>query len=229
MELPWVYQNTALAQIGREQPLSLYLANHESPRRAGIEAFIGERFAAQHQARIRHFMPCLLSLEDRDGQLLGAVGLRGAASGPLFLERYLQQPAEQVIAAQQVANAPQRAQLVEVGNLAAGSPGAARLLIVALTDLLVALGYRWVTFTGTLALLNSFQRLGLTPVPLGPANPDCVGDELADWGSYYANQPQVMAGDIYAGHQRLLQLGAYPRLAHHAFYALEDMPDVACR
>ncbi len=38
-----------------------------------------------------------------------------------------------------------------------------------------------------------------------------------------------MAGDIYAGHQRLLQLGAYPRLAHHAFYALEDMPDVACR
>ena len=229
MELPWVYQNTALAQIGREQPLSLYLANHESPRRAGIEAFIGERFAAQHQARIRHFMPCLLSLEDRDGQLLGAVGLRGAASGPLFLERYLQQPAEQVIAARQVANAPQRAQLVEVGNLAAGSPGAARLLIVALTDLLVALGYRWATFTGTLALLNSFRRLGLTPVALGPANPDCVGDELADWGSYYANQPQVMAGDIYAGHQRLLQLGAYPRLAHHAFYALEDMPDVACR
>ena len=212
MELPWVYHNTALAQIGREQPLSLFLANTDSPRRAGIEAFIGERFAAQHQARIRHFMPCLLSLEDSSGQLLGAVGLRSAASGPLFLERYLEHPAEHVIAARQVANAPQRAQLVEVGNLAAGSPGAARLLIVALTD-----------------LFNSFQRLGLTPVPLGPANPDCVGDELADWGSYYDNQPHVMAGDIYAGHQRLLQLGAYPRLAHQAFYALEDMPDVACR
>jgi hypothetical protein len=56
-----------------------------------------------------------------------------------------------------------------------------------------------------------------------------MGDEQADWGSYYDNQPQVMAGDIYAGHQRLLQLGAYPRLAHQAFYALEDMPDVACR
>jgi hypothetical protein len=229
MELPWVYQDTALAQIGREQPLSLYLANRESPHRAAIEAFIGERFAAQHQARIRHFMPCLLSLEDATGQLLGAVGLRCAASGPLFLEHYLDQPAEQVIAARQVGHAPQRAQLVEVGNLAACNPGAARLLIVALTDLLVALGYRWVTFTGTLALLNSFQRLGLTPVPLGPANPACLGDEQADWGRYYDNQPQVMAGDIYAGHQRLLQLGAYPRLAHQAFYALEDMPDVACR
>lgn len=52
---------------------------------------------------------------------------------------------------------------MEVGNLAAASPGAARLLIVALTDLLVALGYRWVTFTGTLGLLNSFQRLGPHP------------------------------------------------------------------
>jgi len=229
MELPWVYQDTALAQIGREQPLSLYLANSASPRRVGIEAFIGERFAVQHQARIRHFMPCLLSLEDSTGQLLGAVGLRSAGNGPLFLERYLQQPAEQVIATKKVAHAPQRMQLVEVGNLAASSPGAARLLIVALTDLLVALGYRWVTFTGTLALLNSFQRLGLTPVALGPANPDCLGDEQTDWGTYYDNQPQVMAGDIYAGHQRLLQLGAYPRLAHQAFYALEDMPNVACR
>jgi hypothetical protein len=229
MELPWVYQDTALAQIGREQPLNLYLANSASPRRAGIEAFIGERFAVQHQAHIRHFMPCLLSLEDSNGQLLGAVGLRSADSGPLFLERYLQQPAEQVIATQRAAHAPQRTQLVEVGNLAASSPGAARLLIVALTDLLVALGYRWVTFTGTLALLNSFQRLGLTPIALGPANPQCLGDEQADWGTYYDTQPHVMAGDIYAGHQRLLQLGAYPRLAHQAFYALEDMPHVACR
>ena len=155
--------------------------------------------------------------------------VRSAHGAPLFLERYLSSPAEQVIAEQQVGPAPQRRELVEVGNLAAGSPGAARLLIVALTDLLVALGYRWVTFTGTLALLNSFQRLGLTPIALGPANPQCLGDEQADWGTYYDNQPQVMAGDIYAGHQRLLQLGAYPRLAHQAFYALEDMPNVACR
>jgi len=229
MELPWVYHDTALAQIGREQPLSLYLANTTSPRRAGIEAFIGERFAVQHQARIRHFLPCLLSLEDGSGQLLGAVGLRSASSGPLFLERYLHQPVEQAMARHPLPLAPQRKQLVEVGNLAASSPGAARLLIVTLTDLLVALGFRWVCFTGTQALLNSFQRLGLTPVALGPANPDCLGDEQADWGRYYDNHPQVMAGDIYGGHQRLLQLGTYPRLGHQAFYAPEDMPDVACR
>lgn len=228
MELPWVQHDKTLARIGRDQTMSLFLAQASSPRRAKLEAFIHERFSLQHGAQVRHFLPCLFGLEDADGQLLGAVGLRSGASSPFFLERYLSQPIEGVIAAHHQHNPPSRQQIVEVGNLASCGSGAARLLIVALTDLLVATGFRWVTFTGTPGLLNSFQRLGLTPLPLGPANPDCMGAELADWGSYYDSQPQVMAGDIYAGHQRLLHLGVYPRLGHQAFYALEDMPDVAC-
>ncbi len=229
MDLPWVDHDQPLAQIGRERPLSLYLAPVGSPRRAVFEAFIRDRFALHHGARVRCFMPCLLGLEDTEGQLLGAVGLRGGLIRPLFLERYLTQPIEAVIAAQQPDNPPNRAQIVEVGNLAAGNPGTARLLIVALTDLLVAMGYRWVCFTGTPGLLNSFKRLDLSPLTLGPADPACMGDELADWGSYYENQPQVMAGDIYAGHQRLLHLGAYPRLSHRTFYAEEGLAHVACR
>jgi hypothetical protein len=227
MNLSWFDQQQALARIGREQPLSLYLAPGASARRPELEAFIQARFAVQHGAIVRHFMPCLLGLEDAAGQLLGAVGLRNAGSGPLFLERYLAQPVEAMIVGSH-GSTPSRQQIVEVGNLAAASPGAARLLIVALTDLLVAMGFRWVTFTGTQSLLNSFQRLGLTPLPLGPADQACMGDELTDWGSYYDGQPQVMAGDIYAGHSRLLQLGAYPRLGHQAFYALEELSNAAC-
>lgn len=229
MDLPWVLHDHAVAQIGREQPFSLYLAQTHSPRRRGYEAFIQQRFAAHHGARVRHFMPCLLGLEDANGQLLGVVGLRSGASDSLFLERYLSQSIETLIAAQHPRHAPRRGQIVEVGNLAAGNPGTARLLIVALTDLLVALGFRWVTFTGTPGLLNSFRRLGLTPLPLAPATPQSMGDELADWGRYYDQQPQVMAGDIYAGHQRLLHVGAYPRLGHRPLYSLENLPDVACR
>ena len=229
MDLNWADHHAPVAQIGREQPLRLFLAPPDSPRRAVFETFIRERFAAQHDARVRQFMPCLLGLEDSDGQLLGAVGLRSGAVRPLFLERYLQQPVEAVIATQHGLTPPAREQLVEVGNLAADSPGAARLLIVALTDLLVVMGYRWVCFTGTPGLLNSFQRLGLTPLALGSADPACMGEELADWGRYYDHQPQVMAGDIQAGHQRLLHLGAYPRLGLQTFYATEGLPDVACR
>lgn len=228
MDLPWTHQDQAIAKIGRDKPFNLFIAHSESRRRTQIEAFIQHRFAQQYAANVHHFMPCLFGLENEEGELLGAVGLRSAAQGPLFLERYLGQQTETVIAQTIGSLAPTREQLVEVGNLAASSAGAARLLIVAITDLLVALGFYWVAFTGTPTLLNSFQRLGLTPLTLGPADPKCMSDELTDWGSYYESKPQVMAGDIFNGHQQLMQLGTYPRLGHKAFYALEEMPDVVC-
>ncbi|MDG9758198.1 thermostable hemolysin [Pseudomonas sediminis] len=228
MELPWAHHDRPVARIGRGDSYELHLASPGSARRVALEQFVCQRFELQHGARIRHFMPCLFGLENQAGQLLGAVGVRSGNSGPLFLERYLDEPIQSAIGARLGNSVPGRGELVEVGNLAADSPGAARLLIVALTDLLVALGFRWVTFTGTPTLLNSFQRLGLTPIALGEADPARMGEELADWGSYYDNRPLVMAGDIHGGHQRLLQLGAYPRLGHQPLYALEDMPDVVC-
>ncbi|PKQ40545.1 thermostable hemolysin [Pseudomonas sp. YY-1] len=228
MELPWAHHDRPVARIGRGDSYELHLASPGSARRVALEQFVCQRFELQHGARIRHFMPCLFGLKNQTGQLLGAVGVRSGNSGPLFLERYLDEPIQSAIGARLGNSVPSRGELVEVGNLAADSPGAARLLIVALTDLLVALGFRWVTFTGTPTLLNSFQRLGLTPIALGEADPARMGDELADWGSYYDNRPLVMAGDIHGGHQRLLQLGAYPRLGHQPLYALEDMPDVVC-
>lgn len=228
MELPWAHHDRPVARIGRGDTYELHLASPGSARREMLEQFIRQRFELQHGARIRHFMPCLFGLENQAGQLLGAVGVRSGNSGALFLERYLNEPIETAIGARLGHVEPGRGEVVEVGNLAADSPGAARLLIVALTDLLVALGFRWVTFTGTPTLLNSFQRLGLTPIALGEADPTRMGEELADWGSYYDSRPLVMAGDIHGGHQRLLQLGAYPRLGHQPLYALEDMPHVVC-
>lgn len=228
MELPWAQHDRPVARIGRDEPYELHLASPDSTRRVALERFIRQRFERQHGARIRHFMPCLFGLENPAGQLLGAVGVRSAGSGPLFLERYLDTPIQSAIGTRLGRTEPERGEVVEVGNLAADSPGAARLLIVALTDLLVALGFRWVAFTGTPPLLNSFQRLGLAPITLGEADPARMGEELTDWGSYYDSRPLVMAGDIQGGHQRLLQLGAYPRLGHQAFYALEEMPDVVC-
>ncbi|PPV39261.1 thermostable hemolysin [Ectopseudomonas oleovorans] len=228
MELPWAQHDRPVARIGRGDSYELHLASPGSARRVALEQFVCQRFELQHGARIRHFMPCLFGLENQIGQVLGAVGVRSGNSGPLFLERYLNEPIQTAIGSRLGNTEPGRGELVEVGNLAADSPGAARLLIVALTDLLVALGFRWVTFTGTPTLLNSFQRLGLTPIALGEADPARMGDELVDWGSYYDNRPLVMAGDIHGGHQRLLQLGAYPRLGHQPLYALEEMPDVVC-
>ena len=116
---------------------------------------------------------------------------------------------------------------VAPGNGGTARAGSSKLENLALTDVLVALGFRWVAFTGTSTLLNSFQRLGLSPLSLGIADPACMGDDLADWGSYYATRPQVMVGDIYAGHQRLQAMGIYRRLGYQPLYAAEELAN-AC-
>lgn len=160
-----------------------------------VEAFIRRRFAEEHAARITRFMPSLFGLHASDGSLHGAVGLRRAATGPLFLERYLDLPIEQAIEAR-CGEAVARGEIAEVGNLAADGRGTARRLIVSLAGQLGGQGVRWVAFTATPALLNSFRRLGLALHRLGPADPARIGPERADWGRYYDCRPQVVAGRL---------------------------------
>ena len=181
----------------------LDLAESEGAARQDIETLIRERFAAAYQARIRQFMPRLVGLRDADGALRGACGLREAADSTLFLERYLDQPIEAAIAAAG-GGAIRREDVVEVGQFAGSSAGVFRCMIRLLTARLHGEGYRWVVFTGTRALRNTFARLGLEPQVLGPADPGRLRPgERTDWGSYYRYVPTVMFGDIAEGFKRM--------------------------
>ena len=179
------------------------LREHDPATRATAQQFIHDCFAAAHGARICHYMPRLLSLYAGQ-EMVAAFGLRTAGSTRLFLETYLDHPIEAVLQ-ERLGQDVRREEIIEVGNLSARYPGAARLLIVALTALLHEVGYRWVVFTGTAALRNGFQRLGLRPVELGLATLQHLpAHERADWGRYYEASPIVMAGDIAHGYRELL-------------------------
>jgi len=179
------------------QPLRLAPATTEEGRLA-LEEFIRKRFAERYGANVRHFMPRLFGLESPDGALHAAVGCRSASEQPLFLERYLADGIEHAIR-ERCATRVSRPEIVEVGNLATRRPATARLLIVELAWVLSAQGFRWVAFTATPSLLNSFVRLGLTPTLIGPADPARLGDERCDWGSYYDSRPQIVVGEILQG------------------------------
>lgn len=214
---------------GRGLELRGCSASLDAARRAEFEHFIAACFAEHYGARLRQFMPCLLGLEDEAGQLQAVAGLRVAGPERLFLERYLPELLEQRMARLRGLAPIAREQLAEIGNLAAIGTGNARLLIVTLTPVLVASGIRWVAFTATALLLNSFQRLGVPLVHLGTADGRCLGDELADWGSYYATHPQVMVADVLATHQRLQAAGIYRRLGCRLREGFEpEYADVAC-
>lgn len=167
---------------------------------AELMQFVAGRFAVVHGAELAALMPWQAVLRGAEGQLLASVGLRLAAGGPLYLEHYLDAPIEQQLATrlqQQV----DRAAVLELGNLAARQ-GMARLLILAMVAYLNQQQFRYVTFTATRQVQAVFHHLGLSLIVLAPAQSDRIAD-AASWGRYYENSPQVMAGSIAQGWQRL--------------------------
>ena len=166
-----------------------------TPReRETLERFVVQRFRQAYNARVSDFCAELLGVRTADGACLAVAGYTPADGKTLFLERYLDRPADELLT--QAAGAPvPRARLVEVGNLAA-APGMGRALIPALCAYLHALGYRWVAFTATRELQNALRRLRLEPLLLGPALPQRLADGGAAWGTYYRHGPRVMGGRL---------------------------------
>jgi hypothetical protein len=163
-------------------------------------------------ARIEHFARRLLGMRDADGRWRAGVGYSIAREQALFLEQYLDAPIESEIARRN--GVPVRRDgIVEVGNLAACSPGSARAIIVRMAALLHSLELSWVTFTATRAVLNSFARLQLDVLPLAVADPQRLPDRGRNWGRYYETCPHVFAASIAAG---FLQLDAMRLLSRAA-------------
>lgn len=186
-------------------PTCLNLLRPTASGRAEVERFIEVCFAQAWGARVTEFLPWLGALRDDAGVLVGAMGMRPAETGPLFLEQYLDAPVEALLS-ERVGESVARAGITEVGNLAAVIPGGARWLITAMTGCLHAAGSEWVVFTGGTELLNAFHRLGLYPITLGPADPARLAPSSADWGRYYDQKPVVMAGRVGMAFDAMSQL-----------------------
>ncbi len=198
-----------LSAFSRSRPRATFadavLVGVDHPQRAATEAFIAQVYRARYGAELAAFLPHLLAWRDASGALQAAVGLRGGAEGALFVEQYLDTPADAAIAA--ITGAPvAREQLVEVGNFGALSAGDARELILHLTRWLHAAGYRWVLFAATRQLRNAFDRLHLATVELADADAARLRSNDTDWGRYYEAQPKLMFGDVAAGHAYLQRL-----------------------
>jgi hypothetical protein len=175
-------------------------------RRSEVEGFIRDVFAQCHGAEVTSFAPELALLE-KDGGVAAAAGWRGAGSGTLYLERYLDEPVERRVS--RLAGCPvTRDRIVEVGNLAAGSRGGGADMILAMADHLDALGYEWVVFTATRELIGIFTRMGLPPLALAPADPSRLGDQAREWGRYYDTRPVVVAGRIRSAFEGLARARA---------------------
>lgn len=193
-------------------PLAWREAHHWRERRR-LKRLVRRRFAAEHDARIDHFLPRLFGLWQADSPL-AAVGMRAAIRGPLFQEHYLDKSAETFLS-RHLGQATTRGEIAEIGNLASQRPGLQHPLYLHLVDQLAAEGIAWLLFTATPEVQNGIRRLGLDLHPLMPADPTRLGAGQAEWGRYYDRQPWVIAGDLRRAHRNLIDRGLLP-MAHPA-------------
>lgn len=186
-----------------ETPSIISITHNFYPERQRVEAFIEKIFAKNYGAHISKHYPTLMSVRNREGEILAAVGFRMAAQFPLFLEQYLEQPIEDEIsmAAGQEVNRPM---IAEVGSLASTGSGASIYLYLMLVDYLRRHNIRYPVATLTKSLTRTFQRFGIETHNLGIAQASALNAEEAQhWGSYYDTDPHVLTASIRSVEENL--------------------------
>ena len=192
------YQDTEMT-VGEDvsavaRGYQLVCRNRGDGGRDAVESFIADRFRSAYQADIKHYHPLLLSRE-LGGQITSALGVRPGTQRPLFLEQYLNVHLEHAVEAATGVRV-NRAQLVEIGNLASCNRFASQSLFLLLTAALADAGFNWVVFTATAQIRGILERLDFRPVTLCAADPARLPDKGRDWGSYYDSSPLVQAGQV---------------------------------
>ncbi|MDX1492295.1 MAG: thermostable hemolysin [Pseudohongiellaceae bacterium] len=199
---------------------SLGLCDVSSSQRPEIESFIDQRYAQTYGAKVEHFLPFLMTSYGAGG-VEAVLGLRPGSLDNFFVETYLDRPIEQYVFDANGSNVP-RARCIETGNLA-GSRGNSQLLFIVLTSVLYRAGFHWVTFTATAQVSALLQRLGFAPKTICEALPSRLEDKGHSWGTYYANNPCVVIGDVRQAHATLMknEYATYVLLQHrHAIDAI---------
>jgi hypothetical protein len=160
------------------------------------EELVARTYAQAYGARITHFLPLLLGLATPGSGLRGVIGARvGTRPEALFLEAYLDRPIQDALS-ERAGQAVRRSDLAEIGNLSSAGCGLCEVLITTLAAWLDGAEIPWAVFTATAALRRRFERLQIPLIDLGRAPGERMGPRLAEWGSYYATAPRVVATRI---------------------------------
>jgi hypothetical protein len=191
---------SALAAVSNAavRTLSTTFVDLTEDKALDVKQFIQAVFYKAHGAQIKQFMPSALCLSDSQQNLLAVSGLRHAKNTPLFLERYFDQPVEQMISHHFGQNV-RRDQIFEIGNLAVARPYYTRALMSALSAYLHSTDAEWIVFSALPVVRNAVAKMDHPMFVLADATIEQIAaQDRADWGSYYQHQPQVIALRLHA-------------------------------
>jgi hypothetical protein len=160
-----------------------------------VRSLIRDCYASAHDAQPAADYPTYLSVGAPEHPQ-AVLGFRGAAAGPIFLERYLDQTIEDVLS-RKLGRPVSRNRIIELGDHASKRPSAT---VALWSEAAAALHGQAEIAVAVLTrpLRQMFERLGFDLMALGPARIEALGPEGARWGRYYDADPVVCAGDIAA-------------------------------
>lgn len=217
------FDSDAIRRLSSLRPGMISItANHSQERRA-VEAFIEGIYAKTYGAVIAQHYPMLVSVQDKTGRILAALGFRAAGTHTVFLEHYMDAPVEHAVSGAFKCEIA-RQQIVEVGNLGSAGHGAAIFLFVALMAYLQRMGFSHLVLTGTNRLRGYFEKLGVDPRDMGAADPHRLPDQGVSWGSYYKTDPRLIAGDIACSYARLQKVMLVEQVCASGFYQTQFHP-----
>ena len=200
--LPAVSDNNP-SREDRLERLRLRVWKQGDPDRPAAEAFIRERFQDSYDADVQIFMPYLLGVTDDNNEISAVIGFRPASNEDLFLENYLDNPAEHELS-EAIGSRVPRQQIVEVGNLASSDSESFRILMIGLVTLLDRLpGTNWIMCTVGDRLFRLLRRTRFFPLVLEQASQQRLSPQQGNWGSYYKNPRKVVAGNVSYGLREL--------------------------
>ncbi len=179
--------------VVRNVQYTVHFSGRDAADRAEIEQFISGVFFHACGARVKTFLPTLMSLRDLEGKLIAACGIRNAGAERLFLENYMDQPIEKLLS-EKVGSTVLRSDIVEVGNYSVAELGLSRTLTSAIFHQLHATSKQWAVFTAIQLVQNALVRQNILPKVLCDADVNHLPpEEQAEWGDYYEQNPKVMA------------------------------------
>lgn len=189
-------QTKKTIKVSPLKPTIINITGLHEPERVRVEGFIKAIYKESYNARISVDYPVLMSVRNKDNQILAATGIRYADKEALFLEQYTDNPIDNILGCE-------RDCVVEIGNLASAGQGASIFLFAALASYLDSKNIQYASITGTDFLHRYFQRIGLDPQKICDAKYANVKTKEQDWGSYYQTQPRVLVGSVQKSVKRL--------------------------
>jgi len=144
--------------------------------------------------------------QDDDGrdEVEACIGISFVEKGPVFVERYLDAPIQDVLSAA-AGQEVRREQVLQLGSVASIRNLAGAEIYRAMPLIQTCLGRSYAVMTMTNRSAALAKRLGLISHPLCEADGTRLGaEELADWGTFYDQRPSVRWGRLSEHSQQLL-------------------------